>query len=91
MMHVTKELKDYIEQQILPIYEKNDTGHGIEHIKYVVLSEIDEYNRSLKDLQELFETSVDDSILLDTSSMGMDEVSIEFASQIMPAMRKKVY
>lgn len=22
MMHVTKELKDYIEQQILPIYEK---------------------------------------------------------------------
>ena len=36
MMRVTKKLKDYIEQQILPIYEKNDTGHDIEHIKYVV-------------------------------------------------------
>lgn len=33
--------------------------------------------------------SVDDSILLDTSSMGMDEVSVEIASQIMPAMRKR--
>ena len=33
--------------------------------------------------------SVDDSILLDTSSMGMDEVSVEIASQIMLAMRKR--
>ena len=56
----------------------------------VIMSNIDnlnEYNRSLRDLQELFETSVEDSILLDTSSMSMDEVSVEIASQIMTAMR----
>jgi len=36
MEYVTKELKDYINQKILPIYERNDTGHGIEHIKYTI-------------------------------------------------------
>ena len=28
-------MKNYIEKNILPIYEKNDSGHGIEHIRYV--------------------------------------------------------
>lgn len=32
---MNKELKDYIEKEILPMYEKNDSGHGICHIKYV--------------------------------------------------------
>ena len=36
METINKELKDYIEQQILPIYKNNDSGHGIEHIQYVV-------------------------------------------------------
>lgn len=29
-------LKEYIENYIFPEYSKNDNGHGIEHIKYVV-------------------------------------------------------
>ena len=33
---INKELKEYIEKHILPVYEKNEQGHGIEHIKYVV-------------------------------------------------------
>mgnify|MGYP003309790619 CR=1 FL=1 len=28
-------MKNYIEKNILPLYEKNDSGHGIEHIRYV--------------------------------------------------------
>lgn len=62
---------------------------ALEKRNFLNIDNLNEYNRSLKDLQELFETSVDDSILLDTSSMCMDEVSIEIASQIMPAMRKR--
>ena len=62
---------------------------ALEKRNFLNIDNLNEYNRSLKDLQELFKTSVDDSILLDTSSMGMDEVSIEIASQIMPAMRKR--
>lgn len=33
---INRELEDYIENKILPIYEKNDSDHGVEHIKYVV-------------------------------------------------------
>lgn len=31
-----KQLQQYVEENILPIYDKNDFGHGIEHIKYVM-------------------------------------------------------
>ena len=35
-MNINKELKKYIEKNIFPIYDKNEKGHGIEHIKYVI-------------------------------------------------------
>jgi len=35
-MNINKELQDYIENSIFPEYEKNEKGHGIEHIKYVI-------------------------------------------------------
>lgn len=38
---INKELKDYIEKNILPKYSNNDNGHGISHIMYVI-------NRSIK-------------------------------------------
>ena len=38
---INQELKKYIEENILPTYEKNDKGHNLEHINYVT-------NRSLK-------------------------------------------
>ena len=33
---VNKELKKYIEENIFPEYSKNEKGHGIDHIKYVI-------------------------------------------------------
>lgn len=33
---MNSKLKEYIEIKILPEYSKNDTGHGIEHIQYVI-------------------------------------------------------
>ena len=35
-MQINKELQDYIENNIFPEYEKNEKGHGIDHIKYVI-------------------------------------------------------
>ncbi len=35
-MNINKELQDYIENSIFPEYDKNEKGHGIEHIKYVI-------------------------------------------------------
>ena len=36
MKEINKQLQQYIEEKIYPIYDKNDSGHGIEHIKYVI-------------------------------------------------------
>ena len=33
---INNELKKYIEENIFPIYEKNESGHGINHINYVI-------------------------------------------------------
>lgn len=35
-MEINKELKKYIEENIFPEYIKNDLGHNIEHIQYVI-------------------------------------------------------
>ena len=35
-MKINEELKEYIEENIFPEYERNDKGHRIEHIKYVI-------------------------------------------------------
>lgn len=40
-MNINKEIVNYIEKNVFPSDEKNDAGHGINHIKYVI-------NRSLK-------------------------------------------
>lgn len=36
MKNVNPELKKYIEENIFPEYDKNEPGHGIAHIKYVI-------------------------------------------------------
>ncbi len=36
MMKINEELKKYIEQNVFPEYQKNEIGHGIQHIQYVI-------------------------------------------------------
>ena len=35
-MKINKELKQYIEESLFPEYDKNESGHGINHIKDVI-------------------------------------------------------
>ena len=35
-MKVNQKLQQYIEENIFPSYQKNDAGHNLEHIKYVI-------------------------------------------------------
>ena len=35
-MNFNEKLKDYIENNVFPEYEKNEKGHSIDHIKYVI-------------------------------------------------------
>lgn len=47
------------------------------------------YNNSLKALQGLFDESVESLLLLDTTSLKMNEVSLIAASEVLPLMRKR--
>lgn len=51
-MEVNKELKSYIESMIFPSYEKNDLGHNLDHIHYVI-------NRSMKFAKEIPDINYD--------------------------------
>ena len=44
-MHINQELLEYIENNIFPEYNKNEIGHGIDHIRYVI-------NRSFELVEE---------------------------------------
>lgn len=49
---INEELKKYIEENIFPVYDLNEKGHGIEHIKYVI-------DRSLKFAKEVSDINYD--------------------------------
>ena len=51
-MKINNELKNYIEKNIFPSYSKNDLGHNIDHINYVI-------ERSLKFANEVPDINYD--------------------------------
>lgn len=52
MVSINKDLQKYIEQNIFPSYSKNESGHNLEHIKYVI-------RRSFKFAEELPDINYD--------------------------------
>lgn len=62
---------------------------ALEKRNFLNQENIEEYNNCLNELQELFSESVDSMLLLDTSNIGLHNVSVEATSQILPAMRKR--
>ena len=52
MKEINNELKKYIEENIFPSYKKNDLGHNLDHIKYVI-------ERSLKFANEVDDINYD--------------------------------
>ena len=51
-MQISNDLQQYIEENIFPSYKKNDLGHNLDHIKYVI-------NRSLNFAQKVNDINYD--------------------------------
>lgn len=49
MCNIRKELKEYIENKVLPEYNLNESGHGIEHIKNVTERSL-KFAKQIKDI-----------------------------------------
>lgn len=62
---------------------------ALEKRSFLNYDNIDLFNQSLDSLKDLFEESVDSYMLVDTSDMSMNDVSLCVASEILPVMRKK--
>ena len=90
---ISKELIDFL----LITYADPLTSLKRDYLSSLALEErsflneknIDDYNRCLYDLQELFSHSVDSFYLLDTTNMDINDVASNAAFNILPVMRKK--
>lgn len=62
---------------------------ALEKRSFLNVENIEEYNNCLNDLQGLFSKSVSSMLLLDTTNIKLNDISLEAASKILPVMRKK--
>lgn len=62
---------------------------ALEKRNFLNIENIKEYNDCLESLRSLFESSVEKVAIFDTTSMDLNDVSVEVASEILPVMRKK--
>ena len=90
---LSKELIDFLvvtyADPLTSLKRDYNSSLALEERSFLNADNINEYNRSLKELEDLLKESVKDLILLDTSSISISDVSVEAASQIMPVMRKQ--
>ncbi len=90
---ISKKLIDFLvitfADSLTSIKRDYNSSLALEQRKFLNIKNIDEYNDSLNNLQELFKNSTDNYLLLDTSLMDLNDVAITVADKIMPTMRKK--
>ena len=91
--NISKELIDFLvityADSLVSLKRDYNSSLALEKRNFLSTNNIDKYNKSLNDIEELLKESVTDSLILDTSYMDLNDVSIEVASKIMPVMRKK--
>lgn len=90
---ISKELIDFLvityADSLTCLRRDYDSNLALEKRNFLNQKNVDEYNKCLTELKELFATSVENFCFLDTSNMDMKDVSVEVASQVIPVMRKK--
>ena len=89
----SNELIDYLvvtyADPLVSLKRDYNVNLALEPRSFLNIDNLKEYNDSLESLSELFKTSVEDYLLIDTSSMQMNDVSVEIATEVMKSMRKK--
>jgi len=90
---ISKQLIDFLvityADPLVSLRRDYKSSLALENRSFLNEENLKEYNNSLNDLQEFFTESVDSMFLLDTSNIGLNDISIATASRILPAMREK--
>ena len=90
---ISKELIDVLvityADPITSLKRDYNSSLALEKRSFLNNENITEYNDSVKDLKELFENSVNSLILVDTSNINMNDLSIKVACEVINVMRNK--
>ena len=90
---ISKELIDVLvityADPITSLKRDYNSSLALEKRSFLNTDNITEYNESVKNLKELFESSVNTLILVDTSNINMNDLSIKVACEVMNVMRSK--
>lgn len=92
-LSVSKELIDFLvityTDSLTCIKRDYNSSLSLEKRNFLNIKNVDEYNKALFGVKDLFDESVENSYLLDTTNMALNDISVQVASQIMPIMRQK--
>lgn len=90
---ISKELIDVLvityADPITSLKRDYNSSLALEKRSFLNIDNITEYNESVKNLKEVFESSVNNLILVDTSNINMNDLSIKVAYEITSIMRSK--
>lgn len=89
----SKELIDFLvltyTDALTAIKRDYNSSLAIEPRSFLNVDNVEEYNNSLLELKDLFNTSVENHLLLDTTNTSTNDNCISIANEVMPIMRKK--
>ena len=92
-LKISKQMIDFLVityADALTALKRDYNAHlALEKRSFLNETNLQEYNDCLEALKDLWIESVDNLLLLDTSSIKVNDVTIEVSNQILPAMRKK--
>ena len=90
---ISKELIDFLvityADALTSLKRDYNSSLALEERSFLNIENIEEYNQSLKDVKDLLIESVDNYCFINTTNNNMNDVSLEVASKIMPAIRKR--
>lgn len=90
---LSRELIDFLvvtyADPLISLKRDYNSSLALEKRSFLNVDNLEAYNRCLNELMDLFGMSVEDFMLLDTSSIDVNDVAIIVASEIMPAMRNQ--
>ncbi len=89
----SKELIDFLvvttATPLISLKRDYNSSLALESRRFLNIDNIEEYNKCLDDIKDILRDSVDECLFLDTSSININDSSLEIASQILIEMRKK--
>ena len=90
---ISKELIDFLAitytDALTALKRDYNNSLALEERTFLNITNLKEYNESLKKVKDLLTSSVDNYCFIDTTNKNLNDISLEVAESVMPLIRKK--